>query len=144
MQPNGTITFPSTPIFSSTNGAPAIINQTVMTNLSPAPSYKLSFWVSGQENSTNQGNTGLSIMGFRITNVLPGDPIQYLTVPNGVFFGQSHLYEYNFTPINALLPVNIAFATWGHMDLSAHGGTPFGTEAIIDDVIITACPSLPR
>jgi hypothetical protein len=137
---NGAVTFASTPMFTSTDGAPAIISQTVPTNLFVQPSYDLSFWVSGEENSTNQGNTGLSIMGFRITNVLPGDPIQYLTVPNSIFLGQSHLYEYTFTPINPSLPVTISFATWGHMDLTAWGGTPFGTEAILDDVIINAVP----
>ena len=140
MQPNGEITFTGTPTFTSSNGAPALIGQSVPTHLNIQPSYNLSFWVSGEENATNQGNIGLSIMGFRLTNVLPGDPIQYITVPNGFFLGQSHLYEYTFTPINPLAPVNLSFMTWGHMNLTPWGGTPFGTEAIIDDVIINAVP----
>lgn len=140
MQPNGEITFAGTPTFVSSTGAPAVIGQSVPTQLNIQPSYNLSFWVSGEENATNQGNIGLSIMGFRLTNVLPGDPIQYITVPNGFFLGQSHLYEYKFTPINPLAPVNLSFMTWGHMNLTPWGGTPFGTEAIIDDVIINAVP----
>jgi hypothetical protein len=54
--------------------------------------------------------------------------------------GQSHLYEYTFTPLNPLLPVNLSFFSWGHMNLTAWGGTPFGTEAILDDVIVNAVP----
>lgn len=140
LNPNGEITFASPPTFNSTNGAAAIIGQTIPTHLFPQSSYNLSFWVSGEENATIQGNTGLSIMGFRLTNVLPGNPIQYITVPNGFFLGQSHLYEYTFTPLNPLLPVNLSFMSWGHMDLTPWGGTPFGTEAILDDVIVNAVP----
>ena len=77
-----------------------------------------------------------------MTNVLPGDPIQYLTVPNGVgnSFGVSHLYEYTFTPLNPLLPVDINFINWGHLDLTAYGGSNFTTELVLDDVIINAVP----
>ena len=138
--PNGTVTFPSTPVFSTPAGAPVTLRQTVNTPLTPAPSYYLSFWVSGEENATVQGNTGVGIIGLKMTNVLPGDPIQWLAVPNAVAYGLSQVYQYSFTPLNALLPVDIGFIHWGGMDLSAYGMSPFGTQPILDDVIVNALP----
>ncbi len=86
--------------------------------------------------------TERGIFGLQVTNVLSGDPIQWLTVPNGVgnSFGVSHLYEFSFTPLNPLQPVDINFINWGHFDLSAYGGSNFTTELVLDDVIINAVP----
>ena len=56
------------------------------------------------------------------------------------WFGVSHLYEFSFTPLNPLLPVDINFINWGHFDLSAYGGSNFTTELVLDDVIINAVP----
>jgi hypothetical protein len=142
-QPNGRVLFPGTPTFSIVAGAPVVLSQaSIPTNAFPAPSYNLSFWVSGEENSTNQGNIGLGLIGMQLTNVLPGDPIQWLVVPNGLIppFGQSWLYEFTFTPLNPLAPVDISFINPGGLDLSAWGGTPFGTQPILDDVIINPVP----
>ena len=138
--PNGSVIFPSTPSFATPAGAPVTLQQTVHTELTPSPSYNLSFWVSGEENSTNQGNTGAGIIGLRITNVLAGDPIQWLAVPNGLFYGLSHLYEYTFTPLNASQPVDITLINWGGLNLGAYGMSQFGTQPILDDVIINAVP----
>jgi hypothetical protein len=79
---------------------------------------------------------------LQVTNVLPGDPIQYLAVPNGInnTFGLSHLFEYTFTPLNPLLPVDVNFINWGHFDLSPYGMSSFTTELVLDDVIINAVP----
>ena len=138
--PNGQVTFPGTPTFFPVSGGPVILSQTVNTNLTIAPSYNLSFWISGEENSTNQGNIGAGLIGLRVTNVLPGNPIQWLAVPNGIFYGMSKLYEYSFTPINPLAPVDISFVSWGGMDFTIHGGSAFGTQPILDDVIVNAVP----
>jgi hypothetical protein len=138
--PDGSVTFPSAPSFATPAGAPVTLQQTVHTELTPAPWYNLSFWVSGEENSTVQGNTGIGIIGLHITNVLPGDPIQWLAVPNGLAYGLSQLYEYSFTPLNSTQPVDIDFISWGGMNLSAYGLSPFGTQPILDDVIINAAP----
>ncbi|HVP12069.1 MAG TPA: PEP-CTERM sorting domain-containing protein [Phycisphaerae bacterium] len=146
--PNGSVTFPATPIFTTPAGSPVTLRQTVHTELTPAPSYNLSFWVSGEENSTVQGNTGVGIIGLIVTNVLPPSPapgsaagqVQWLAVPNGLSYGLSHLYEYTFTPVNPLQPVNIEFISWGGMNLSAYGMSPFGTQPILDDVIVNAVP----
>jgi PEP-CTERM motif len=137
---NGTVTFPGTPTFTSTAGAPVILRQTVNTQLTPSASYYLSFWVSGVENATVQGFNGAGIIGLRVTNVLAGDPIQWLAVPNGLAYGMSQVYQYQFTPLNPLLPVEVRFINWGGMDLSAYGMSPFGTQPILDDVIINATP----
>lgn len=138
--PNGTVTFASTPVFSSPAGAPVILRQSVPTHLSPAPSYNMSFWISGEENTTNQGFTGTGIIGLQVTNVLAGDPIQWLAVPNALNYGLSKLYEYTFTPLVPTAPVEIRFINWGGMDLSPHGGSAFGTQPILDDVIINGVP----
>ena len=74
--------------------------------------------------------------------MLPGDPIQWLAVPNGTAYGNSQLYQYTFTPINPLAPVDIRFINWGSLDLSAYGPgyTAFGVQPILDDVIINGVP----
>ena len=77
---------------------------------------------------------------MRLTNVLAGDPIQWLAVPESAsgMLGMSHLFEYFFTPLNSSLPVTIEFINWGHFDLSAYGMSNFTTEAVLDDVRINA------
>lgn len=137
---NATVTFPAPPTFTSVAGAPVILHQLVHTELTPTPSYNLSFWISGEENSTNQGFTGAGIIGLRLTNVLPGDPIQWLAVPNAIQYGLSRLFEFSFTPLNASQPVDVAFISWGGLDLSAYGMSAFGTQPILDDVIVNAVP----
>jgi hypothetical protein len=139
--PNGSVTFASTPSWSSVAGAPVRLTQTVFTNLTVQPSYNLSFWVSGEENSTNQGFTGAGIMGVRLTNVLAGDPVQWIAVPNGTAYGMSKLYEFTFSPLNPLLPVDITFVNWGGVNLAPYGGSAFGTQPILDDVIVNAVPA---
>ncbi|HUK62853.1 MAG TPA: PEP-CTERM sorting domain-containing protein, partial [Dongiaceae bacterium] len=91
---------------------------------------------------SGQNFTERGIFGLQVTNVLPGDPIQYLAVPNGSSntFGTSHLYEFTFTPLNPSLPVTINFINWGHFDLSAYGMSNFTTELVLDDVIVNAVP----
>lgn len=140
---NGTVSFPSPPAFTLFFAtAPVILTQSINTPANPAPSYDLSFWVSGEGASSGQQLLERGIFGLQMTNVLAGDPIQFLTVPNGVgnSFGVSHLYEFTFTPLNPLLPVDINFINWGHFDLSPYGGSNFTTELVLDDVIINAVP----
>jgi hypothetical protein len=140
---NGTVTFPSPPsftLFFST--LPVILSQTINTPANPAPAYDFSFWVSGEDAGVGQQFLERGIFGLQVTNVLPGDPVQYLAVPNGTGnnFGMSHLFEFTFTPLNPLLPVDVHFINWGHFDLSPHGGANFTTELVLDDVIINAVP----
>jgi hypothetical protein len=138
---NATVSFPAAPSFTNnfTNNVPSILKQTIPTDVNVAPSYKLSFWVSGEDAggfSTPFG--GLGIFGLRVSNVLAGDPIQWLSVPDSVSgpLGSSHLFEYTFTPLNPLVPVTLEFINWGHFDLSFYGGTNFTTELVLDDVIV--------
>lgn len=144
---NGSVTFPSPPVFTPnpTYPVPVILSQTVPTHLNPSPSYRFSFWVSGEDNTQPSGQSwGEGIFGLRVTNTLAGDPVQYLTVPSaGGPLGQSYLYEYTFTPINPLAPVTIEFINYGHFDLSMYGTPPFpnfSTELVLDDVIINTVP----
>ena len=141
---NGTVSFPATPNFvNNYSPSPVILSQTINTPATPAPSYKLSFWVSGEGAVYGQQFTERGIFGMQMTNVLAGDPIQWLTVPNGTLasgFGVSHLYEYTFTPLNTLQPVKINFINWGHFDLSAYSMSNFTTELVLDDVIVNATP----
>jgi hypothetical protein len=137
---NGSVTFPSPPVI--TPGPlytiPVVLSQTINTPANPSPFYRFSFWVSGEDNTQPSGQTwGQGIFGLRVTNTLPGDPVQYLTVPSAAGpLGQSYLYEYTFTPINPLAPVTIEFTNYGHFDLSAYGFSNFSTELVLDDVII--------
>jgi hypothetical protein len=140
---DGTVSFPAPPTFTTFfSPVPVVLTQSINTPATPAPSYSFSFWVSGEGAVNGQQFAERGIFGLQVTNVLAGDPIQYLTVPNGVgnSFGVSHLYEYTFTPLNPLLPVDINFINWGHLDLSPHGGSNFTTELVLDDVIINAVP----
>lgn len=140
---DGTVSFPSPPSFTLFySPVPVILSQTINTPANPAPSYDFSFWISGEGAVNGQQFTERGIFGLQVTNVLPGDPIQFLTVPNGVgnSFGVSHLYEFTFAPLNPLLPVDINFINWGHFDLSAYGMSNFTTELVLDDVIVNAVP----
>ncbi|MCC7406506.1 MAG: PEP-CTERM sorting domain-containing protein [Phycisphaeraceae bacterium] len=141
-QPDRQVTFSGTPTFSPAFGQPARLWQIVPTNLTPAPSYILSFWASGEAAGYGGGGPGYDgIFGLRLTNVLPGDPIQYLVVPSGgvSVYGDSTRYEYAFTPLNPSLPVTVEFINWGHMDFSNFGGLGT-TELVIDDVIVNPVP----
>lgn len=140
---NGTVSFPALPSFTNFfSPAPVILTQSINTPASPAPGYDFSFWVSGEGAVNGQQFTERGIFGLQVTNVLAGDPVQWLTVPNGIgnSFGVSHLYEFSFTPLNPLQPVSINFINWGHFDLSPYGGSNFTTELVLDDVIINAVP----
>jgi hypothetical protein len=140
---NGTVSFPAAPNFTNFySAAPVILTQSINTPASPSPSYNFSFWISGEGAVNGQQFTERGIFGLQVTNVLSGDPIQWLTVPNGIgnAFGVSHLYEYTFTPLNPLLPVDINFINWGHFDLSAYAMSNFTTELVLDDVIINPVP----
>ena len=140
---NGTVTFPSPPSFTNNfSPVPVVLSQVINTPANPAPSYDFSFWVSGEGAVSGQNFAERGIFGLQVTNVLSGDPIQWLAVPNGSGngFGVSHLYEFTFTPLVPSLPVTINFINWGHFDLSAYGMSSFTTELIMDDVIINGVP----
>jgi hypothetical protein len=137
----GEVTFPNAPNFTIPFGGPARLWQQVDTHLTPAPSYIVSFWASGEGAIGPGSPLEDGIFGFKMTNVLPGDPIQWLTAPSGSTspLGASHRYEYSFVPLNPLLPVTIEFINPGHFDLTSYGrsGT---TELALDDVIVNAVP----
>lgn len=143
---NGTVSFANPPTFTPTYGVPAVLSQTVPTDLNPSPAYLLSFWVSGEDAQFGQWPDG--VFGLRVTNVLPGDPIQYLTTPGGQSsLGSSIRFEYQFTPINPLLPVTIEFINWGHLNawLDPNSGAvtqmPMTSELVLDDVIVNMVPA---
>ena len=69
----------------------------------------------------------LTKLGDRLVTAAPADLKQ-------------SVYEYSFTPINPLAPVDISFISWGGMDFTIHGGSAFGTQPILDDVIVNAVP----
>jgi hypothetical protein len=140
-----TVTFPGSPTFTPTYGQPCTLSQSVPTHLNPAPSYLLSFWVSGEVASSAVWPDG--VFGLRVTNVLPGDPIQYLTTPGGQSaFGTSLRYEYSFVPLNPLAPVTIEFINWGHVVSYPDPLNPssmintFTSELVLDDVIVNTVP----
>src|SRR5262249_33430431 len=56
---SGEVTFSGTPVIPTAPGftAPVTLTQTVPINLTPAPSYILSFWVSGEGSGFNTGGT---------------------------------------------------------------------------------------
>ena len=142
-QANGTVTFAGTPTMTAPNGAPVRLWQTVPTHLTPAPSYVFSFWVSGEWSGQTLGGIPDGIFGLKVTNVLPGDPMQFLAVPGASILstlGMSHRFDYSLVPLNPLAPITIEFVNWGHFDLSPWGGSPFTTELVLDDVIINAVP----
>ena len=144
--PNRTVTFPGAPTFTPTFGAPCTLSQTIPTHLNIAPSYLLSFWVSGEDARNAAFVDG--IFGLRVTNVLAGDPMRYLITPGGQSaFGSSIRYEYMFTPLNPLAPVTIEFYNWGHVTSYPNPGDPgsmvnlFASELVLDDVIVNPIPA---
>lgn len=139
IQPDGQVTFPGNPVFTPQYGAPVILSQTVNTQLAPAPAYRLSFWVSGEDASLPV-NWQEGVMGFRMTNVLPGDPMQYLAIPSDTSGQPSRVYTYDFVPLNPGLPVAIQFYNWGHVTTIGGNPVPFTTELVLDDVIINRVP----
>ncbi|MFA6044819.1 MAG: hypothetical protein WC718_07535 [Phycisphaerales bacterium] len=134
--PDGTVTFASAPTFTPAFGGPCTLTQTVNTQLTPSAAYRISFWVSGEDAGVAGNGWQRGVMGFQMTNVLSGDPIQYLSVPSGTGTIHSRVYTFQFSPINASLPVDITFINWGHV--ASIGGVPSGlaTELVLDDVII--------
>lgn len=139
--PDGEVTFASTPTIGTSVGAPVILSQTVPTNLSPAPSYILSFWVSGENAMFGGAYDG--IFGLRVTNTQAGDPIRYFAVPAGGAlgaYGDQKRFEFSLTPLNPAAPVTLEFINWGHFNLGPFGlgGT---TELVLDDVIINPVPA---
>lgn len=133
--PSGEVTFAGTPTITTSIGAPVILSQTVNTHLTPAPSYILSFWASGEGAMGGLATDG--IFGLRVTNTAPGDPMRYFAAPGGgSSLGDGYRYEFSFTPLNPSLPVTIEFYNWGHFSFG--GGT---TELVLDDVIINAVPT---
>lgn len=139
---NGEVTFPGTPTVTPPGGifpVPCTLSQTVMTNLTPASSYVLSLWVSG-ENAYPGGvgpvNDG--IFGLRLTNTQAGDPTRFFVVPGGFGpFGSQVRLEFSFVPLNPSLPVTLEVINWGHFIVAGHGTT----ELVLDDVIINAVPA---
>ena len=148
---NGEVTFAGTPVISPPGGSfpvPCTLSQTVNTHLTPAPSYILSFWVSGEGAfpggpppmpPTLYGPDG--IFGLRVTNTQAGDPMRYFVVPSGAgYFGSSLRLEFSFVPMNPLLPVTVEFTNFGHFNLVPFGGSGT-TELVLDDVIVNAVPA---
>ena len=134
---NGELTFSSTPVFTPGSSGPIVLSQTV-TLIPTVTNYKMSFWVSAEEISTNSGFLSHGILGFRMTNVLPGNPIQWLAAPNGMAsYGGSLLYEYLFTPLTGGT-VDIDFISYGRFQFSPVNNT--SPAPVIDDVIINAVP----
>jgi hypothetical protein len=142
-QADGRVTFSGTPTMTAPKGAPVQLWQTVPTNTTPAPNYCFSFWVSGEWSGQTPGGIPDGIFGLQVTNVLPGDPMQFFAVPGGTTMsslGLSHRFDFDLVPLNPLAPITIEFVNWGHFDLSPWGGSPFTTELVLDDVIINAMP----
>jgi hypothetical protein len=139
-QPKGLVTFPGTPTLTSTMGAPVTLSQSVPTNTTLAPSYLFSFWASGEFAGGGVGAPD-GIFGLQVTNVIPGDPVQYFAVPGGQTPSPaSRRFDYSLVPLNPLVPITVQFWNWGHFNLSPFGGAPFTSELVIDDVIVNPVP----
>ncbi len=140
---NGSVTFPSAPAFTPQYGAPCTLKQTVNTPGNPSPAYLLSFWVSGEDAGPNASGPGTNwtegIFGLRVSNVLPGDPITYYSVPSYLSSSSSRRLEFSFVPLNTSLPVTVEFINWGH--LMGSSGSIATTELVLDDVIINTVPA---
>ena len=137
-QADGTVTFASAPTFTPNLGGPCILEQTVHTELVLAPVYTLNFWVSGEDSLRNR-SWAEGVFGLKITNVLAGDPITYLSCPSDLSASPSRRYEFFFSPINPSLPVSISFINWGHLNgITGGPSLPFATEMCLDDIIVNA------
>jgi hypothetical protein len=140
-QPNGRVNFATPPIFTPSYGGPVILTQTVNTQLTPSALYRVSFWVSGEDSGVVGNGYQRGVMGFQMTNVLAGDPIQYLTVPNAIVAPNARVYTFEFTPLNPTLPVDINFFNWGHVTTINGVNSGIATELVLDNVIINAVPA---
>ncbi len=100
----------------------------------------MNFWVSG-EDAVNFPNWTEGVFGLKVTNVLAGDPITYLSVPSDLSANSFQRFEFFFVPLNPLAPVTIQFINWGHLN-NFSGGVPqpFSTELVMDDVIVNTVP----
>jgi hypothetical protein len=132
--PNGLVTFANPPTFAPYWNAPCTLSQAVQTQNTLAPSYVLNFWVSG-ESAAYSGWTNPGVAGLKVTNVLPGDPELYFSIPN-LASSPSHRLEFFFTPLNPSLPVTIEFTNWGHIV----DATGVSSELVLDDVMVNAVP----
>ncbi|MFM9957879.1 MAG: hypothetical protein ACKVZJ_07370 [Phycisphaerales bacterium] len=139
--PTGRVNFSTPPVFTPSYGGPVTLTQTVNTQFTPAPMYRVSFWVSGEDSGIAGNGFQRGVMGFQMTNVLAGDPIQYLTVPNALIAPNSRVYTFEFTPLNPTLPVDINFINWGHITTINGVGSGLTTELVLDNVIINAVPA---
>jgi hypothetical protein len=135
--PDYTVTFSGTPTFGGFNyTGPVILSQAVPTQLNPAPLYGLSFWVSGEGAQTSPATTP-GIFGLRVLNTEAGDPFHYLVVPPGASssFGQSHVFHFEFSPLNSSQPVTLEFYNFGHTGYNSPA-----TEIVLDDVRVVTIP----
>lgn len=135
--PDYTVSFSGTPTFGGFNyTGPVILSQAVPTHLNVAPLYGLSFWVSGEDANTSPASTP-GIFGLRVLNTEAGDPFHYLVVPPGASssFGKSHVFQFNFSPLNPSQPVTLEFYNFGHTGY----GFP-ATEIVLDNVRVTTVP----
>lgn len=139
--PSGEVTFATPGTVGTAYPAPVVLSQTVNTPATPASSYILSFWASGESSGFGGPGAWDGIFGLRVTNTAAGDPIRYFAVPSGgSALGASHRFEFSFVPLNPLAPVTLEFINWGHFNLGMYGmgGT---TELVLDDVIVNAVPT---
>ncbi len=135
--PDYTVSFSGTPTFGGFNyTGPVILSQAVPTQINAAPLYGLSFWVSGEDANTSPATTP-GIFGLRVLNTETGDPFHYLVVPPGASsaFGKSHVFRFDFSPLNPSQPVTLEFYNFGHTGY----GFP-ATEIVLDDVRVTTVP----
>jgi hypothetical protein len=142
---NGSVTFAGTPTVAQPNDypTPVTLSQTISTTATPAPQYRMSFWISGEGAylAADPNGDSLGIFGFQMTNVLAGDPELFLAVPSAAdnFLGKSKRYDFLFSPLNPNVDVSIKFINYGHFDLTAYGRST-STEMVLDDVMINAVP----
>jgi len=140
--PDGRVTFPgpTAPTFTPQFGGPCILSQTINTQFTPAASYQMTFWVSGEDAATS-GTWAKGVMGLRMTNVVSGGALRFLSIPSGAGGQQSALYGFDFVPLNASLPVTVEFINWGHITSIGGVGSAFTSELVLDDVIVNAVPA---
>ena len=138
--PDFSVTFPNPPVFGGPfYSGPTVLAQTIPTTAYPGATFGLSFWVSG-EDAAGSPSPYSGIFGLRLTNVLPGDPVLYFSVPPGInsAIGSSHVYQFSFTPLNNTQPVTVEFINHGH--LSWPGLFSGTTELVLDDVRAVVVP----
>jgi hypothetical protein len=142
---DGRVTFPGTPTFIQPPSftTPVELWQQIPTASNPAPKYCFSFWASGEfvQQTSDPLGIFMGIFGLQITNVLPGDPVMFLTVPSAPDspIAGSKRYDFEFVPLNTSQDVTVKFINYGHFDLTSWGRGPT-TELTIDDVMINGVP----